>query len=105
MFIIPNRIFYIPEIEELIFEYLDPVLDLKNIAAISHHYHDLIAHNKEYTEIRNFCKSKKYYDVTTFVNACRQRNIYAMKYIYTKKNIQHDEYVKAFQFSCCNNNI
>ena len=50
MFTIPNRIFYIPEIEELIFEYLDLVIDLKNIAAINHHYYNLIEHNKEYTE-------------------------------------------------------
>ena len=57
MSIILNRIFYIPEIEELIFDYLDPVIDLKNIAAISYHYHNLIEHNKEYTEIRNFCRS------------------------------------------------
>ena len=59
MFIVPNRIFYIPEIEDLIFDYLDPVEDLKNVAAISHHYYDNIGQNDEYTEIRNFCKSKK----------------------------------------------
>ena len=46
MFIIPNRIFYIPEIEDLIFEYLDPVIDLKNVAAISHHYYDIIGQIK-----------------------------------------------------------
>ena len=105
MSIIPNRIFYIPEIEELIFGYLDPVLDLKNIAAISHHYHNLIEYNKEYIEIRNFCKSKKDYDLTTFINACKQGNICTIKYIYTKKNIRHNELTKALRFSCYNNHL
>ena len=100
-----NRIFYIPEIEELIFEYLDPVLNLKNIAAISHHYHNLIEYNEEYTEIRNFCKSQKECNLTTFVNACKQGNICAVKYIYTKKNISHEELTKALRFSCYNNRL
>ena len=105
MFTILNRIFCIPEIEELIFDYLDPVIDLKNIAAINHHYHNLIDHNKGYTEIRNFCKSQKECNLTTFVNACKQGNICAVKYIYTKKNISHEELTKALRFSCYRNHL
>ena len=105
MFAILDRIFCIPEVEELIFEYLDPVLDLKNIAAISHHYHNLIEYNKEYTEIRNFCRSQKYCNLTTFVNACKQGNIYAVKYVYQKKNIPHEEYMRGFRYSCYNDHL
>ena len=43
--------------------------------------------------------------MTIFVNACKQGNICVVKYIYLKKNIQHDKFIKALRYSCYHNHL
>ena len=105
MYSIFNRIFCIPEIEAIIFDYLDPVKDLKNVAATNHYYHNIMSNNREYVEIRDFCFAKVHTTDTIFMTACGIGNIYTAKYIHRCKNIDHDELSEAFRLSCQNGHL
>lgn len=108
--------FPIPEIEEIIFSYLDPITDFKQLVLVNKYYHSIISN--QYNELKNYFKNEKYNHFfgfriiskidKMFIKACRYGSLNVVKYIYSKyKNIidihMDDEY--AFQNGCINGNL
>lgn len=69
MYVSINKIFPIPEIENIIFDYLDPLVDLKQISKVSHYYHDTINDMSFWIELREFTREKTY-SVSKMIDYC-----------------------------------
>ena len=78
--VFPNRISPIPEIDDMIFEYLDLIIDFKSITLLNHHYHSVINKHSFYIKLRNFCKQGKF--ASDFIRACGSGHLDIAKYIY-----------------------
>jgi hypothetical protein len=98
-----NRIFTIPEIEDIIFSYLDSILDLKHIATINHHYYNKMCANKLYTNIKEFCIDKARDTTNIYISdfhrACFHNNFDVAKYIYN--NSDHITRLQQIFVQCC----
>ena len=69
---ISDRIFCISEIEDIIFDYLDPSTDLKSVICVNHYYHTKINQHSLYVELKDFCKQREKDSThTDFVRACK----------------------------------
>ena len=49
-----NPDIYIAEIEHLIISFLDPLLDLSQLAQVNNFYYDIVNENKLYTALKKF---------------------------------------------------
>ena len=112
MDIVPNRIFCIPEIEDMIFNHLDPVRDLKNVTCISHHYYTIINNHSLYAKLRNFCKRReadlkqRLWRINDFNRACLLGKLEICEYIYHTYSYDIDMEGKlALQWSCYSNHL
>lgn len=104
-------IFPIPEIEQMIINYLDPVTDWKNLNVINKYFHNLTSRNQTFLELKEFCQkqtkyfyaSRRYnkYDVM-FWKVCRHGSIPVMEYLLNKyaKEIDIHSY-KEYPFQLC----
>lgn len=86
-----DHLIYIPEIEQYILDYLDPIRDGKNIILINKHFYDLMIINPVRTEFKEFfSKEKSLYIVHNstpqsktqelFFKACRYNYSNVVKY-------------------------
>lgn len=109
---IPSRIFPIPEIEAIILDHLDPVSDLKNVAAVNHHYYDLMSGHTLYMQLKTFCLQKEEhnkiagYRIPEIYMACCYGVLEIVKFIYSRnKNIDETDIFNGFLLSCANDDL
>jgi hypothetical protein len=98
-------IFPLPEIEYMIFQYLDPIDDYKNVMLVSKYYFNLLVNNSLHVQLKDYYTSKKfvnhlldnetdtqYYEENhkDFYDVCCQGQIDIAKYIYKKYDIKFE---------------
>lgn len=122
-------IFFIPEIEEMIFNYLNPLFDYQHLILVNKHYFEMFSNHPIIIELRNFylkasnktsiyqvpvsdkwgCAMERYEQIITgdiyrqqFAKACINNCIFLAKYIYSKhlNEIKNGLYFDIF-LQCC----
>lgn len=76
---IPNRLFPIPEIEDIIFDYLDSICNLASVVKVNHYYYGIITQRNIYICLRNYV-NKYGHSTNNFEKACRHGQLNAAKY-------------------------
>lgn len=107
-----ERIFSIPEIEGMIFDYLDLLTDLKALTLVNHYYHNFINQYKMYDNLKTFCLNRKSYQeqlqwsIDDFTRACSIGNLTIAKYIHRKRHIRiHAGVYRALRWACNNDQL
>lgn len=113
-----SSIFVISEIDSLIIDFLDYLLDYKQLIMVNKYYHKLINNNPIYRDLRTFSKKKKdmylhekYFREASdalryYCLACKYNYPYVAKYILNKYSIDvhfHNDY--PFRLSCIGGNL
>jgi hypothetical protein len=115
---VPNRIFPIPEIEDQIFSYLDPVMYIQKISLINHYYHKNITstplwielddffHNINTHRAKMFSESIESYNINNLSIACFNGQLTLAKFFLStgKYNIYGGDNA-AFRYACIGYNI
>lgn len=97
-----------PELEQMIIDYLDPLVDYKPLILTNKYYHDLITKTQTYSNLKPFCikqnllveeiSNKK---IKSFILACRYGYLSSVERLLKKYRINirsHNNY--AFRIAC-----
>jgi hypothetical protein len=97
---VSDRIFSIPEIDDMIINYLDPLVHLKKLARVNHHYHNVVIKNSLYTRLKQVHIKGKRRCLTYFTAACSLGMIDVVKYLFFIHKIKASVSTQAFNRSC-----
>lgn len=113
-----DYLIYIPEIEQYILSYLDPIRDGKNIILINKHFHGLMEINPIRTEFKEFLSREKSLTIYNandvsdiqklFFKACRYGYLNVVKFFWNNRSDKidlHSDNDYAFFTSCGNGRI
>lgn len=102
---ITNEIFPIPEIEDMILAYIDPIDDLPKLSRVNHYYNSVAKRNTLYTTTLNYhirYGRISIHDIFTLI--CSQNNISGAKYL----KARYLNYLRSYSYDdiyiiCCRN--